>query len=261
MFGTDVLMEDIDINQWRNAQDLLLESAKEKRRIIVLHDEGKICKCEHTDGADVVGKPATIVDAKAQARELYEANEENVDFVAIFERHSFDEYFSRVQNSWVADEPLDSFVHKTYELLDDYPDTMVTYPGPAKNVLGLQWNFGVTRNEGIALAHALIPPESSLLLAVYDEGQIWASLVMTFDGEMTMTELTTVDGERVEISGPLQEVSENAFEWMNSTHAKTGAGLIWTRSAFEKFRESTDKIEAVKRSVAAGEAVVLRKGC
>ncbi len=39
MLGKDVLMEDIDIDQWRNAQDLL-ESAKEKKRIIVLHDNG-----------------------------------------------------------------------------------------------------------------------------------------------------------------------------------------------------------------------------
>ena len=34
MLGKDVLMEDIDIDQWRNAQDLLLESAKEKKRKI-----------------------------------------------------------------------------------------------------------------------------------------------------------------------------------------------------------------------------------
>ena len=57
MLGKDVLMEDIDIDQWRNAQDLLLESSKEKRRIIVLHDNGVVRKCEHTDGIEIVGKP------------------------------------------------------------------------------------------------------------------------------------------------------------------------------------------------------------
>ena len=258
MLGKDVLMEDIDIDQWRNAQDLLLESAKEKKRIIVLHDNGVVRKCEHTDGLPVAGAPASITDAQKQAKELYEQNADNVDFVAIFERSAFDEYFSRMQQSWVADEPLDSFIHRTYALLDEYPDTMVTYPGPAKEVLGLHYRFGVTRNEAIVLANRWVQPESSLLLGVYDDGGLWASLVMTFDAELTMVELTTVDAERVDIKGDLGEVTSRAMEWMTKHHRSDATALVWTRDAFEQFRTAKNKELAVAKVLAEGTAVALR---
>ena len=258
MLGKDVLMEDIDIDQWRNAQDLLLESSTEQRRIIGLHDNGAVRKCEHTDGFEIVGKPTEITDAPTQAKELYENNKDNVDFVAIFERRAFDEYFSRMQQSWVADEPLDSFVHRTYALLDEYPTTMVTYPGPARETLGLQYRFGVTRNEAIVLANRWVRPNSSLLLGVYDEGGIWASLVMSFDSELTMVELTTVDAERVDVKGDLGEVTARAMEWMIENHRPDAAALVWTREAFDKFREAKNKELAVAAALANGAAVVLR---
>jgi hypothetical protein len=258
MLGKDLVMEDIDVDQWRNAQDLLLESAKEKRRIVILHDNGVIRKCGHTEGIPIVGAPTSITDAQSQAHALYEANKDSVDFVAIFERHAFDEYFSRMQASWVADEPLDSFVSRQYGLLDSYPDTMVTYPGPAKNVLGLQYRFGVTRNEALVLAAKWVAPNSSLLLGVYDEGELWTSLVMSFDQELVMTELTTVDAERVDIRGDMGEVTSRAFEWMTAHHKPSGSALVWTREAFERFREAKDKEAAVTDAVLAGAAVVLR---
>ena len=257
MFGKDVLMEDIDIDQWRNAQDLLLESSKEKRRIIILHDNGVIRKCEHTDGLPVNEAPTEITDAPAQAKAVYEANKDDVDFVAIFERSAFDEYFSRMQQSWVANEPLDSFVHRTYALLDDYPTTMVTYPGPARNTLGLQYRFGVSRNEAIVLANRWLHPDSSLLLGVYDEGGIWASLVMSFDSELTIVELTTIDAERVDVHGDLGEVTARAMEWMIENHRPDAAALVWTREAFEKFREAKNKELAVAAALANGTAVAL----
>ena len=258
MLAKDVLMEDIDKDQWRNAQDLLLESSKEKRRIVILHDNGVIRKCAHTQGEPVIGAPESITNAQEQARELYEKNKDSVDFVAIFERHAFDEYFSRMQNSWVADEPLDSFVHRTYELLDEFPDTMVTYPGPAKTQLGLQYRFGVTRNQAITLANKWVKPGSSLLLGVYDENMLWASLVMTFNQDMDMTVLTTVDAERVDIYGDLQDVAEHSFAWLRKTHTQPSALLIWTREAFEQFRAADNKEAAVAAALLKKQAVVLQ---
>ena len=38
MLHGDVLMADIDVDQWRNAQDLVLRSAKEAKRLIVMLD-------------------------------------------------------------------------------------------------------------------------------------------------------------------------------------------------------------------------------
>jgi hypothetical protein len=36
-----------DIGHWRNLQSLLLESAKEKRRTVVIHENGEILKFAH----------------------------------------------------------------------------------------------------------------------------------------------------------------------------------------------------------------------
>ena len=132
---------------------------------------------------------------------------------------------------------------------------MVTYPGPAKQMLGLQYRFGVSRNEAIVLANRWLKPDSSLLLGVYDDGRLWASLVMTFDANMTMVELTTVDSERVYVNGGLGEVTARAMGWMTEHHRSEAVALVWTREAFEKFRAARNKELAVAESIADGTAM------
>lgn len=164
MLGKDVLMEDIDIDQWRNAQDLLLESSKEKRRIIVLHDNGVVRKCEHTDGIEIVGKPTEITDAPAQAKELYENNKDNVDFVAIFERSAFDEYLPHAAASWVADELLDSCT-----VLTRCSTSIRSWsPTVRHENLGLQYRF-VSPATRPSFSRTVGSGRTLLLLGVYDE--------------------------------------------------------------------------------------------
>ena len=40
MLHENPLMLDIDVDHWRNLQALLLDSAKERRRIVVIHEDG-----------------------------------------------------------------------------------------------------------------------------------------------------------------------------------------------------------------------------
>ncbi len=55
-------MLDIDVDHWRNLQDLFLESAKEKRRIIVIHEAGEVLKLV-SDCPGVRGDIATWAEA------------------------------------------------------------------------------------------------------------------------------------------------------------------------------------------------------
>ncbi|WP_044259176.1 hypothetical protein [Bifidobacterium tsurumiense] len=87
---------------------------------------------------------------------------------------------------------------------------------------------------------------------------MWTSLVLTFDDELTITELTTVDAERVDISGDFAEVVARSFDWMRQTHEQKASALVWTRDAFEKFRSSDNKELSVAKAVAAGSAIALR---
>ena len=65
MLHGDVLMADLDVDQWRNAQHLLLRSAKGARRIVCLLEKGKVVKCRHTQGAEVAQAPTQVDDLQA----------------------------------------------------------------------------------------------------------------------------------------------------------------------------------------------------
>jgi hypothetical protein len=252
MLHKDVLMEDIDVAQWRNAQALLLESAKEQRRIVVIHDNGVVRKVAHSDGIAVKAAPAAVDDPVAVARGLYEANGEVVDFVAVFERAAFDEYFARVQDSWDIDEELDGFVQRTYATLDDFPEGMVTYPRPARSTLGLQWRLGASRDQVMEAVREFVEPDSTIVLGVFDEGALWASLVLTFDSDGSVISVTTVDPSEVNLAGAATEVAPAVVEWVRDRHGSCSLALFLDRPHAAAFLGASDKAAALREASAAG---------
>ena len=208
MLHGDVLMADIDVDQWRNAQDLVLRSAKEAKRLIVMLEKGEVVKCVHTTGQPVIGAPQRVDDLSEAARSLYEANAAGTDFVLILERDAADEYFSAFQNAWTADEDLDVFVHRTYALLDDYTDSIVTYPQPARETLGLQWRLGATYEQVEAAIKAMVEPNSTAVLAVHHDQSLWTSLILAFDADLKIVSIGTADPSLIDIHGTRAEVVE-----------------------------------------------------
>ncbi len=208
MLHGDVLMADIDVDQWRNAQDLLLRSAKEAKRLIVILEEGEVVKCRHTTGRPVLDPPERVDDLQAAARELYEANSSDTDFVLVLERDAADDYFAAFQDSWKADEDLDVFVQRTYALLDDYADKIVTHPGTARETLGLQWKIGASHEQVVAAVQKMVPPSSTVVLAVHHEERLWTSLILRFDENLKVVSITTADPSLVDVTGSRDEVVE-----------------------------------------------------
>lgn len=256
MLHKDVLMQDIDVAQWRNTQELILDSAKERRRIVVLHDGGRIRKVAHSGGAPVTDIVDRADDPAALAKRLYESNTESVDFVAVFERSAFDGYFARVQDSWDIDEELDGFVQRTYALLDEFPDGMVTYPGAARETLGLQWRLGASRDEIINAAQRFVEPGTTIVLGVFYEGALWASLVLTFDAAHSVTSVTTVDPSEVATEGEMGAVAGAVVDWVREKHGTCTLGLFLERPAAEAFLAATDKAHALREASAAGELIL-----
>lgn len=252
MLHKDVLMQDIDVDQWRNVQDLILDSAKERRRIVVLHDAGRIRKVAHSDGTPVRERPETIADPTTAAKALYEANIDVVDFVAVFERTTFDAYFARIQDSWDIDEELDGFVQRAYALLDEFDEGMVTYPRPARETLGLQWRIGASRDQVIAAAARYVPVNTTVVLGVVEGDALWASLVLTFDENHSATTVTTVDTSEVDATGDLSTIASRAVEWVREKHGSCSIGLFLERSAAEAFLAATDKGEVLRKASSAG---------
>jgi hypothetical protein len=252
MLNKDVSMSDIDVAQWRNAQTLLLDSAKERRRIVVLHDTGRVRKVAHSDGVPVAEAPTTVADPTTTAKALYEANREAVDFVAVFERAAFDAYFAAVQDSWDIDEELDGFVQRTFALLDQYADTLVTYPEPARSTLGLQWRLGASRDEVIAAVQRFVEPDTTIVLGAFDEGGLWASLVLSFDHAGSVTRVTTADPSEVDLVGDMPDVAARVVTWVRAKTGTCSLGLFLERQAAERFLASADKESALREAAAGG---------
>jgi len=252
MLHPNVLMQDIDVAQWRNAQTLLLESAKERSRIVVLHDAGLVRKVAHSKGLAVAAAPDRVDEPRAAAKKLYEANKSDVDFVAVFERSAFDAYFAAVQDSWDIDEDLDVFVNRTFRLLDGFPEGMVTYPGKASETLGLQWRVGVSREELVEAAATLLPAGSTVVLGVLAEGGLWASLVLTLDENAAVTSATTVDPSEVDVQGDLSTVSSAAVDWVRTKHGSCSMGMFMEKSVAEEFLKSHEKAAVLRHAASSG---------
>lgn len=258
MLHKDVLMADIDVDHWRNAQSLLLSSAKAARRLVVIHEHGAVLKFRHTVGEPCEGAVETVENPHTLARELYELNRDKVDFVVVMERQAVDSYFAQVQNSWEIDEDLDSYVQRTYAAFDDYPDGIVTYPGPARQVMGMQWNTGVSLKEMNAAVRAMVPPETTVFLGVHDGDSLWASLVLDFDAEHKVTSITTVDPSLVDIAGARDVVAGNVEGWLRSLGKSLSITLVLDRDDAGSFlaASASDKARKVIELVAAGRATL-----
>lgn len=256
MLHQDVLMADIDVDQWRNAQALLLRSAKAARRLVVIHDGGTVVKFVHTAGRECTGRVDTVTDARALAADLYEANRELVDFVVVMERSAVDAYFSAVQNAWDIDDDLDVFVQQTYAKLDDYPEGIVTHPGPARSTLGLQWRTGVSLADINAATAALVPPNTTVILGVHGGSSLWASLVLDFDADHKVSSITTADPSLVDIGGPRDEVLDRLTAWQAGRGKQVSIGLMLDRDAAEEFLSAVtaDKARVLASLATAGKA-------
>ena len=257
MLHQDVRMSDIDVDQWRNAQALLLRSAKAARRLVVIHEGGEVVKFRHTAGVECVGRVDKVDDAHALARELYEKNQDEVDFVVVMERHAVDSYFAAVQDSWAIDDDLDTFVQRTYGLLDDFADGIVTFPGPARNVLGLQWKTGASLQEAEAAARTFVASGGTVILGVHDGSSLWASLILDLDADQKVTSITTADPAAVDTAGSPEEVLDRLTAWQQSAGKTVSLSLLLDRAVADDYltAPSADKGRVLASLVAAGSAL------
>ncbi|MDR2114317.1 MAG: hypothetical protein LBO75_03445 [Bifidobacteriaceae bacterium] len=250
-----VLMADIDVDQWRAAQQLLLRSAKAARRIVVLHDQGKIVKLRHSQGLAIKGTWPDAKDPHGLAKALYLTNQAEVDFVQVVERDASDTYFGRIQDAWDPDQDLDVFVTNTYREMDNFPDGIVTYPGPARQTLGLQWRIGASHEEVEAVLAAIAKPGGTIVFGVIEAGRLWASLILDIASTGQVGSVTTADPAAVSLVGDPSVALDNLMAWQDSAGKTVAAGLVLTRSWMERFLEATgtQKLALIKQAVAAGE--------
>jgi hypothetical protein len=257
MLHENPLMADIDVNHWRNLQSLLLESGKAKRRIIVIHEQGEIQKFIHSTRASIVKPVDRITNPAADAEAIFRANSD-IDFVAVFERRQFDAYFGEFQGTWRADEDLDTYVRRTYALMDRYPEGIVTYPGPARETLGLQWRLGSDYEAVARAVKAFVSPDSSVILGVVDNDALWATLVLHFDSDLRAHVVTTVDVSTLTSAGDRAANVREAVEWVDRTYGTASVALFTDLAGARALVGTRDKLAAVADLTARGAFIVER---
>ncbi len=258
MLHEDPLMLDIDVEHWRNVQSLVLDSAKARRRIVVIHQDGEILKFVHSDREQVVTTVDRVEDPHAVAERVYRDNADRVDFVAVFERRAFDEYFGRFQGTWRADEDLDAFVHRTYALMDEYRDGIVTYPGPARNVLGLQWRLGATYEQVTQAVERYVPPSSTVVFGVFEGDALWATLVLGFDADLRADVVTTVDPSLLTVERVRAAIAEEIVARVSERYRTCSLALFTSRDGARAFLDAPDKLATLAELQEQGDLIAER---
>lgn len=246
MLHSNVLMADIDVNHWRNLQALLLESAKGKRRIILIHENGELLKFVHSQRAEIVRNVDRVDQPHAVAEQVYRANADNADFVMVFERRAADRFFAQVQDAWNAAEDLDEYVHRTYATMDEYPDGIVTYPGPARATLGLQWRIGASYEDVKAAVERFVPPSSTIVFGVFEGNALWASLVLGFDADRRAQVVTTVDPSELSARSGRATIAKDVVAWVNRKYAPCSLGLFMDLDSSRALLSSQDKLATLR---------------
>jgi hypothetical protein len=258
MLHENPLMVDANVDHWRNLQVLLLESAKGKRRIIVIHEDGAILKFVHSHRAEIVKPFERIDDPHVAAKAIFDANPGVCDFVAVFERRGFDRYAAAFQDTWRSDEDLDVYVQRTYALMDSYPDAIVTHPGPARDTLGLQWRFGTSYEAGTSAVRTFVDPESSVVFGIFEGDALWATLVLRFDADHRADVVTTIDPSRMTLSGGREAIAAEVVSWVEAKYGRCSVGVFTDLEGARAFLASPDKGAAVAALSARGALIARR---
>jgi hypothetical protein len=170
--------------------------------------------------AEIVKPIDRINDPHAAAKAIYDANPGACDFVAVFERRGFDRYFGAFQDAWRPDEDLDVYVQRMYAMMDQYRDAIATYPGPARDMLGLQWRLGATYAEGTTAIRNFVEPGTSVVFGIFDGDALWATLVLRFDADHRADVVTTVDPSELRAAGRDAMASE-VVSWVESNYGSS----------------------------------------
>lgn len=245
MLHENPLMADIDVGHWRNLQALLLDSAKEKRRIIVIHDGGRILKFTHSAKAAIVRPITKVTNAYKDAEAIYTANAATTDFVMVIERKASDAYFRAVQDAWTPEDDIDVYVHRAFALMGDYPDGIVTFPGPANHRLGLQWRLGASYADVEAAVRAFARPDSSAVFGVFEEETLWATLVLHFDADRKIDVVTTVDPSELAAREGRETIANEVTEWVGRHYGTVSLGLFTDIAGAKRFLEAVNKAKAL----------------
>lgn len=256
MLHENPLMTNIDVNHWRNMQQLILESSKPKRRIIVIHENGEIMKFIHSQRVEIAKNVDFINNPKQVAEKIYKDNADVTDFVMVLNRKSVESFFGEIQDTWTAAEDLDVYVHRMFASLDNYPDGVVTYPGDARTNLGLQWRLGSNYEAVEDAVSTFVVPESTVFFGVFEGNSLWGSLVLGFDAEKKINIITTADPSELKLTGDWKQQGGELVDWVNKKFPACSLGIFTDLEDAKQILKSKEKLTSLLSAKQRGKLLV-----
>jgi len=195
MLDLHVQIVDVDISHWGYLQSKLVKSGREKERIIVIHEKGKILKYIHSHGKPTRKVIDEISSPLKDAEKIYEANRDLVEYVVIIDRDAVNDYFAEVQKSWKPDESIVEYTVRMRKLLNKYYEkgAIVTYPGKPTDYLGWVPTLSIDYNMIIEFVNFYLLPDSLVALFVFSGEKLKASLILGFNKVMKIDLITSTD--------------------------------------------------------------------
>ncbi len=239
MLDKNPLMIDIDVKQWANLHHVVLKGLREKRRIVVIHENGKVQNISHSHEAEVVNPIRKVTDPEMDAKKLFETNEKNVDLVMVLERSHVENYYNEVQSSWKVDEDLDEYMYRMYSLLDCYYPGIVAYPGPASRQFGLQWllpgKVGYLQFKSVLESFA--DRGTAVVIAVFEnKTELWTSLVLGVDEKGKISLITSV--KQGIVKKDWREEYQDINRWVDENYWKSGLAIYMDKKDFLEISSS-----------------------
>jgi len=256
MLHENPLMTDIDVNHWRNMQQLILESSKPKRRIIVIHENGEIMKFIHSQRLEIAKNVDFVDNPKQVAEKIFKDNADVTDFVMVLNRKSVEKFFAGIQDSWTAAEDLDAYVHRMFASLEDYPDGIATYPGEAGTNLGLQWRLGTNYEAVEDAVSTFVVPDSTVFFGVFEGNTLWGSLVLGFDTDKKINIITTADPSELKLVGDWKQQAAELVNWINKKFPKCSIGIFTDLEDAKQILKSKEKLTSLLNAKQRGKMLV-----
>jgi len=249
MISPDVRILDINPYQWRHLLDALFpwHSA---RRLVIVHEQGRVLKAFDTErGLRPDLKATSVHNPVSLAQHLYLS--EHVEQVLVLERAALDDYFATLHTIYNPSEDGDCYFQRARLALDD-DSRLVRYP-PGPRGLRLA---GVPYETWENLI-TLVPNGHTLVLGIFDEGYIWASLIVRVeDGKVDL----------IATSDSVMPLEVHVTDWRKDYRvlpdrvaAQIGppfAGLFSTRDGFLDLVTTQDKLARLKALRAEGRVIL-----
>jgi hypothetical protein len=196
-----------------------------------------------------------VDDPLAVAEKVYRANADKTDFVVALERRTVERFFAQIQDTWSADEDLDVYVHRMFDMLGEYEDGITTYPGKANTNLGLQWRVGATYEDVLAAVKTFVPPNTTVVFGVFTDDTLWASLVLGFDDNKRIINITTADPTELSSTGDWKDKAKELVAWVDRKFTRCSIGLFTDLDNAKEFLRRQDKFTAIKEISEKGKLV------